>query len=212
MPGSRVDVVIDYEVSLPLLPRIFDRGARDGPGQQPAPRGGRPVPRRCAMKPASGGRPALSAGCVPCARRGDEGQLLLLVLVYTVIAGLAGHRRREPVARPTSTAARSSAAADGAALTAANQPDLERVYTGAGQVLPLSETGARAAVRQYAVDADLDRRFDGFRVVDVSTDGQTVTVALRAVVEMPFANVLTAGIADGYEVGATARATSPLSP
>ena len=24
-PGSRVDVVIDYEVTLPLLPRIFDR-------------------------------------------------------------------------------------------------------------------------------------------------------------------------------------------
>ncbi len=159
----------------------------------------------------SGGRPGALGRLRAVRSRGDEGQLLLLVLIYTVIAGLlvavvvnlskAYLYRRSLVA-----------AADGAALTAANQPDLERIYAGAGQVLPLSETGARAAVRQYAVDADLDRRFDGFRVVDVSTDGQTVTVALRAVVEMPFANVLTAGIADGYEVGATARATSPLSP
>jgi hypothetical protein len=143
--------------------------------------------------------------------RGDEGQLLLLVLIYTVIAGLlvtvvvnlskAYLYRRALVA-----------AADGAALTAANQPDLERIYADAGPVLPLSETGSRAAVLQYAVDADLDGRFDGFRVVDVSTDGQTVAVTLQAVVEMPFANLLTAGVTDGYEVEATARATSPLTP
>lgn len=143
--------------------------------------------------------------------RGDEGQLLLLVLIYAVIAGLlvtvvvnlskAYLYRRSLVA-----------AADGAALTAANQPDLARIYAGAGPVLPLSESGARAAVAQYAVDADLSGRFDGFRVVDVTTDGQMVTVRLRAVVQMPFANVLTVGIADGYEVAASAHATSPLAP
>jgi hypothetical protein len=143
--------------------------------------------------------------------RGDDGQLLLLVLIYAVIAGLlvtvvvnlskAYLYRRSLVA-----------AADGAALTAANQPDLARIYAGAGPVLPLSESGARAAVAQYAVDAELSVRFDGFQVVDVTTDGQTVTVRLRAVVQMPFANVLTAGLADGYEVDATAHATSPLVP
>jgi hypothetical protein len=143
--------------------------------------------------------------------RGDDGQLLLLVLIYAVIAGLlvtvvvnlskAYLYRRSLVA-----------AADGAALTAANQPDLARIYAGAGPVLPLSESGARAAVAQYAVDAELSVRFDGFQVVDVTTDGQTVTVRLRAVVQMQFANVLTAGLADGYEVDATAHATSPLVP
>lgn len=145
------------------------------------------------------------------AARGDDGQLLLLVLVYAVIAGLlvtvvvnlskAFLYRRSLVA-----------AADGAALTAANQPDLARIYAGAGRELPLSERGTRTAVRRYAVDAELADRFDGFRVVDVETDGQTVTVTLGAVVRMPFANVLSAGLADGYPVSATARATSPFAP
>lgn len=143
--------------------------------------------------------------------RGDDGQLILLVLIYAVIAGLlvtvvvnlskAYLYRRSLVA-----------AADGAALTAANQPDLERVYTGAGPVLPLSEQGARAAVTQYMRDADLEGRFDGFRVVDVSTDGQTVTVTLAAVVRMPFLNLLTTDVRGGYPLDATARARSPLTP
>ena len=143
--------------------------------------------------------------------RGDDGQLLLLILAYAVIAGLlvtvvvnlskAYLYRRSLVA-----------AVDGAALSAANQPDLDRIYAGAGDVLPLSETGARSAVSQYVQDADLARRFNGFEVVGVRTDGQTVTVTLRAVVQMPFINLLSSDYRSGYPVDATARATSPLQP
>lgn len=143
--------------------------------------------------------------------RGDEGQLLLLVLAYAVIAGLlitvvvnlskAYLYRRALVA-----------AVDGAALSAANQPDLDRLYSGGGQVLPLSESGARTAVRQYVRDADLARRFDGFQVLDVSTDGRTVTVRLGSVARMPFINVLSSRFSDGYPIEATARARSPLVP
>lgn len=143
--------------------------------------------------------------------RGDEGQLLLLVLAYAVITGLlitvvvnvskAYLYRRALVA-----------AVDGAALTAANQPDLDRLYSGGAEVLPLSEVGARSAVRQYVRDADLARRFDGFQVLDVSTDGQTVTVRLGSVARMPFINVLSSNYADGYPIEATARARSPLVP
>jgi len=143
--------------------------------------------------------------------RGDEGQLLLLVLAYTVIAGLlitvvvnvskAYLYRRSLVA-----------AVDGAALAAANQPDLNRLYAGAGTSLPLSEPGARSAVRQYARDADLAARFDGFEVLDVETDGQTVTVTLGAVAGMPFINLLSSRYRDGYPIDATARARSPLLP
>jgi len=143
--------------------------------------------------------------------RGDDGQLLLLVLAYAVITGLlitvvvnvskAYLYRRALVA-----------AVDGAALTAANQPDLDRLYSGGAEVLPLSEVGARSAVRQYVRDADLARRFDGFQVLDVSTDGQTVTVRLGSVARMPFINVLSSRYADGYPVEATARARSPLVP
>jgi len=136
---------------------------------------------------------------------------LLLVLAYAVIAGLlitvvvnlskAYLYRRALVA-----------AVDGAALTAANQPDLDRLYSGGAEVLPLSEVGARSAVRQYVRDADLARRFDGFQVLDVSTDGQTVTVRLGSVARMPFINVLSSNYADGYPIEATARARSPLVP
>ena len=143
--------------------------------------------------------------------RGDEGQLLLLVLGYTLIAGLLV---TVVVNLSTTYLHRRSlvAAADGAALSAANQPDLARIYAGAGEVLPLSESGARAAVRQYARDGELAERFDGFRVVGVDTDGQTVTVTLGATVRMPFLNLLSAGYAEGYPLRATARATSPLVP
>src|SRR5207342_2554221 len=91
-------------------------------------------------------------------RSGDEGQLLILVLAYAVIAALLVTvvvnvskvylNRRSLVA-----------AADGAALSAASQPDLDAVYNGAGSTLPLSPAGTRAAVRQYARDADLAARF-----------------------------------------------------
>ena len=146
-------------------------------------------------------------------RRDDDGQLLLLVLCYAVIAGLlvtvvvdlskAYLYRRSLVA-----------AADGAALAAANEPDLAEVYggEGSGGHLPLSESGARAAVQQYVADAELAERFDGFDVVDVTSDGQTVTVTMRAAVRMPFVNLLSAGYADGYPVQATARARSPFTP
>lgn len=143
--------------------------------------------------------------------RGDDGQLLLLVLAYAVIAGLlvtvVVNVSKAYLYRPSLVAA-----VDGAALTAANQPDLARVYSGSGPLLPLSEAGARSAVRQYVRDADLEDRFDGFQVVDVTTDGQTVTVSVRAVVQMPFVNLLSSQLGAGYPVDATARARSPLLP
>jgi len=142
----------------------------------------------------------------------DEGQLLLLVLAYTVIAALlitvvvdvsqAYLYRRSLLA-----------AADAAALSAANQPDLDVVYTGDdSSVLPLSEAGARRAVEQYAADAELADRFRDFEVVTVDTDGVAVTVTLRAVVHMPFANLVTSDWNGGYPVVASANARSPLVP
>jgi hypothetical protein len=143
-------------------------------------------------------------------RREDDGQLLILVLGYTVIAALlitvvvnlskAYLYRRSLVA-----------AADGAAIAAANVPDLPRVYAGGdGEVLPLAPT--RAIVEQYADDAQLGQRFNGFEVVDVSTDGRTVTVTMRAEVQMPFLNLISSRYDNGYPVEATAIARSPFIP
>jgi Flp pilus assembly protein TadG len=143
---------------------------------------------------------------------GDDGQLLLLVLVYTVIAGVL-----VTVVVNVSTAylhRRSLVAAvDGAALSAANQPDLARVYEGGSDALPLSEEGTTDAVAQYVDDARLEERFDGFDVVDVSTDGRTVTVTFAATVRMPLLNAIASTVTGGgYRFDATARAESPLSP
>ena len=141
---------------------------------------------------------------------GDCGQLLLLVLAYTVIAALLVTvvvdvsqvflQRRALVA-----------AADGAALSAANAPDLDAVYAGAGDSLPLSRRGAEGAVQQYARDAELADRFDDFEIVGVETDGVTVTVTLGVQVSLPLVNVITERLAGGYPLRAVARARSPLT-
>lgn len=147
---------------------------------------------------------------VRAVRSADDGQLLLLVLAYALIAAMLVTvvvnvskvylYRRSLVA-----------AADAAALSAANQPDLARVYNGAGATLPLSEPGARAAVAQYVSDAELRSRFSGFDVVSVDTDGVTVTVSFRATVRMPFVNLVSSAYGGGYPVRAVARARSPLT-
>lgn len=144
-------------------------------------------------------------------RREEDGQLLLLVLAYAVIAALlvtvvvdvsqAYLYRRSLLA-----------SADAAALTAANQPDLGRVYTGQGKVLPLSEQGSRRAVTQYAEDAQLSDRFDDFEVSRVDSDGTSVTVTLHAVVHLPFVNLVSSRWRGGYPVEAGATARSPLTP
>lgn len=144
-------------------------------------------------------------------RRDDEGQLLLLVLGYvligavmvTVVVDLSiAYLHRRALA----------AAADGAALAAANQPDLAALYSGAGDELPLSERGTASAVDQYVQDAQLGRRFDDFEIVEVGTDGQTVTVTFAARVQLPLVNLVSIRYADGYPVDATATARSPIVP
>ena len=83
---------------------------------------------------------------------------------------------------------------------------LASVYNGTGATLPLSRSGTEAAVRQYAADAELADRFEGFDVAGVETDGVTVTVTLRAAVPLPFVNLISSRWTDGYPVRAVARA------
>ena len=152
--------------------------------------------------------------------REDDGQLLLLVLCYAVIGALlvtvvvnvskAYLYRRALLA-----------AADGAALAAANQPDLAQLYsstTGSRDsslsrnetVLPLSEQAMDRAVEDYVLAAQLEQRFPGFQLVDVSTDGARVTVAMAGSVRMPFVNVISANYRNGYPVRVSATARSAV--
>ena len=111
-------------------------GARD---QSPS-RGRRPVP---------GGGCMMAPACVAACAGGDDGQLMLLVLVYALIAGLLVtvvvdlskvylHRRSLV------------AAADGAALSAANQPGPGRGSTRGKGGAADQRRGCEAAVEQYA--------------------------------------------------------------
>jgi uncharacterized membrane protein len=143
--------------------------------------------------------------------RDDDGQLLLLVLGYTVIAALLITVVVD-VSQVYLSRRSLLAAADAAALSAANEPDLDAIYSGDGAAaLPLSARGARRAVEQYAHDAALADRFRDFEVGSVVTDGAAVTVTLRAVVHLPLVNLVTSRWSDGYPVDARASARSPLA-
>lgn len=152
------------------------------------------------------------SSCLRRIRREDDGQLLLLVLAYTVIAALLITLVVD-VSQVYLYRRSLLAAADAAALSAANQPDLAVVYTGDNPaVLPLSQRGTLRAVQQYADDAELTDRFHEFEVVTVDTDGAAVTVTLRAVVPLPFAKLVPGRWQEGYPVEARANARSPLVP
>jgi uncharacterized membrane protein len=142
--------------------------------------------------------------------RDDSGQLLLLVLLYTLVAaGLV------VVATDAATVflhrRALASAADGAALAAMQAADEGAIYTGgAGAVLPVDATAARAMVHGYVVDNRLAARFPDFAVRAVAADGRSVTVTLASRVRLPFVGVLGAQYAAGVPIDATARARAPF--
>lgn len=128
--------------------------------------------------------------------RGEDGQLLvltaflgvvLILLVAVVVDASAAFLARRGLASQ----------ADGAALAAAQAVDVEAFYTGAATAtLPLGDVEETA--RDYVAE-----HFPGTEVVDVTTDGITVTVTLRRHLALPLSP-------PGYEhievtAGATAR-------
>ena len=102
------------------------------------------------------------------------------------------------------------AAADAAALDAAQGLDAQRVYTrGLGPTLPLRPAEVRDRVRAYVRDADLAQRFEGISVLSAGTDGTTVVVRLGSVVRPPFRGLLPGGAAT-VRVVAESRARVPV--
>ena len=151
---------------------------------------------------------------LPRRPEGDEGQLLLLVLGLTLVVALLVTVVVN-ASRVFLTQRALSAAADGAALAAADALDEAAVYSGAGleELLPLSDAAAAQAVGAYAADAGLAGRFEGLALASsVSADGTTVTVTAGAVVDLPFLNAVSSAHAGGYPLSVTASARSPLRP
>ena len=130
--------------------------------------------------------------------RGDDGQLTLLVLGYTAIAGLL-----TVVVVDVSTvflARRGLAAvADGAAVAAVQSVDRAALYAGTdtGGLLPLDPAAVRTTVADYA------RHHPEAEVAGSSADGRTVVVDARREVALPFG-----GLVGVDSVTVTARATA----
>jgi Flp pilus assembly protein TadG len=116
--------------------------------------------------------------------------------------------------------------ADGAALAAAQQPNLGAVDTGSlGAQLPLSPEQAIASLNDYAANQSRiphECSAATYRVVDgldaagnarsgVQTDGQTVRVELTCKVPLPFVSLVAAVFTDGVTIHQVAYAQSAVT-
>jgi Flp pilus assembly protein TadG len=143
----------------------------------------------------------------------DDGQLLLLIAVYTVVAAVLMLAAID-VSKVFLERRSLSAAADAAALAGAQGLDRSAFYAGRGDgALAVSGSSVRSAVAGYVADTRLPAQHRHLTVTAASADGRTATVHLTSVVRLPFAGLLGA-IGSPYggtvHVSATAHATAPL--
>jgi Flp pilus assembly protein TadG len=116
--------------------------------------------------------------------------------------------------------------ADGAALAAAQQADLQAIYTGdLGAQLPLSREQATTAINEYAANQSRiphECSAATYQVVDgldaagnarsgVQLDGQTVRVELTCKVPLPFISLVTSAFTHGVTVHQVAYAQSAVT-
>jgi len=154
---------------------------------------------------------------------GDDGQVLLLTLVYTLIAfslitvvvdATAVHVARTQLLD----------AADGAALDAADGIDAPGTYGAADAPesspgdpqthhLVLTDLSVRDQVAAYLSTYEPPSRLDQVVVAagTGSADGESATVVLTGRVRLPIGGVVVAGWADGIDVTVTSTATAPVS-
>lgn len=155
----------------------------------------------------------------------DDGSvMLLMIFLALIIAGLI------TVVTDVSTVflaqREMQSTADGAALAAAQQADLQAVYTGAiGAQLPLSRERASAAVADYAANQSRIPHAcsaatyhvvgglgaDGNTRSGVQIDGQTVRVELTCKVPLPFISLVAAAFTDGVTIHQVAYAQSAVT-
>lgn len=146
---------------------------------------------------------------------GDEGQISLLVLVYTLIAfclvavvvdATAVHLARTQLLD----------AADAAALDAADALDGSGVYaTGlGGQRIPLTDDAVRHQTERYLSAYTAPSRLDqiGLQPGTGTPDGVSATVELRGRVRLPIAAAVVASFSGGITVTVQSTARADLLP
>jgi uncharacterized membrane protein len=151
---------------------------------------------------------------------GEGGQLTLLVIGYVGIV-LVLIVAAIDVSKVFLARRALAAAADSAALNAAQSVDRAAVYDGdlggCGSLLPLDPTAADLAVQSTVADdaADLRHLFASLDPVRADVDAGTVAVGLSGDVGVPFGRVLSwllPGHDDGrVHVAVSASAQSPVS-
>jgi uncharacterized membrane protein len=142
----------------------------------------------------------------------EDGQLLLLVIGFAVIAALLVTVVVN-VSKVFLWQRSLAGAADGAAVAAASAVAESVFYEGGKpERLPLSPDEAGSRVAAYVARAGLGERFGPRFDYAVAVAGDTVTVTLTAPVDLVFVNLVATGYADGYPLSATASAQSPLRP
>lgn len=158
------------------------------------------------LGPRAGGRDA----------RGDEGQVMFLVLGYTLIClalvGVVAAASAVHLARH-----RLQALADAAALDAADALDRVRFYAvdGTGGVpaagsLPTTDETVRAVATGYLARTPAAQRFRSLAVIEPtgSPDGTSAQVSLSARVDLPILTSVLDAVRGGVTVEVTARARS----
>jgi hypothetical protein len=146
----------------------------------------------------------------------DSGQVLLLVVVYsliafslvTVVVGVSAvHLGRH----------RLLAVADAAALDAADALDRPGFYGAGGEpagpgtgdlVVRLSDASVRDSVQRYLLDAGAGQRLGALAVAEPTgtPDGTTAEVTLTAVIRLPLVSTVLAAWSDGVRIQVTSHA------
>ncbi len=147
--------------------------------------------------------------------RGDDGQLLLLIAIYALIAAALVVVAVDASAFFLSRRALASLA-DGAAVAGTRAENAGALYAGGSRTeLPLSVDGVRQEVTRYIADRDAITSYPGLQILDASTDGGTVTVMLSEDKPLPFlplVSKLTGAFPDGtVRITVVARARAPIS-
>lgn len=118
--------------------------------------------------------------------RGEQGQTLILIVGYVVVALLAVSATLAATSVNTE-ARRLLSVADGAVVAAADGFSVAPAAGGDGVGLVLTDGAVREGVSGYLTDTGAAGRFDGLGIVaaEATGDGTTAYVRLRATVRPP---------------------------
>ena len=147
----------------------------------------------------------------------DDGQIAILIVFFAIIIA-ALITAVVDVSTVFLAQRELQSVADGAALNAAQQPNIDTVYgAGLGGQLPLSSAQVHDSVATYAANAariphECHAASFGVRTSQLLPDGQTVAVTMTCTVPLPFVNVVSRLWSKGVTINESAHARSPVVP